>query len=55
MPPKSEPAAATEDKTWLSLYLDPDLKRRWRIHCAEQEMSMNEAIVELIRERLDDA
>ena len=36
--------------TWVNTYIDPDLKRSFRIKCAEEGVTMSEQIVALIHE-----
>lgn len=41
-----------QDRTWLSGYISPELKRRVRIHAAEKDISMNELLQIALEEYL---
>lgn len=50
--------ATTEDtahKTWISAYVDPELRRQFRILCAEREVSMSEQLEKLMASEIKKA
>ena len=46
---------STASKTWISAYVDPEVRRQFRILCAEREISMSEQLEKLMTAEIKEA